>query len=84
MLYVTMTDKGMSGWGMAKGRVNKLVLECRDMKDAKIVEQNAKDRPEMIYINICGNKPRYNQNLVYTSFKNVNEYPAWHKPNLGR
>ena len=26
--YVTMTDKFMSGWGEAAGKVNKLVIEC--------------------------------------------------------
>jgi len=35
MLYVTMTDKFMSGWGMAEGKTNKLVLECKNLHEAK-------------------------------------------------
>ena len=26
--YVTMTDKAMSGWGMAKNKTNKYVVIC--------------------------------------------------------
>ena len=54
-----MTDKFMSGWGMAKGKINKYVIECDDMAQAKIIERNARRRPEMKYVNICLNKPRY-------------------------
>jgi len=79
MLYVTMTDKFMSGWGMAEGQINKLVLECKDLHEAMIVEKNAQNRPEMIYINICSNKPHYNSERYYTSFKTKNEYDYWYK-----
>ena len=83
MLYVTMTDKALSGWGMAKGKVNKLVLECKDMKEAEIVEQNAKRRPCMIYVNIRETKPYYNSKYYYESFKTIKDYPAWYEVNFG-
>ena len=55
--YVTMTDNFMSGWGMAKNKINKLIFICDNYKDAKIVFNNSNDRKEMKYINICYNFP---------------------------
>lgn len=57
--YVTMTDKFMSGWGMAAGRTNKLIIECDTFAQAAEIERNAHKRPEMKYINIRSTKPRY-------------------------
>lgn len=57
--FVTMTDKFMSGWGMASGKINKLVIECETYQQAETLARNAKKRPEMRYVNIVRNKPRY-------------------------
>ena len=40
--YVTMTDKAMSGWGMAKNKTNKYVVICDTHEQAQIIEKNAK------------------------------------------
>lgn len=61
--YVTMTDKFMSGWGMAERKTNKFIVVCENWKQAETIERNAKKRPEMKYINICTNKPRYGANV---------------------
>ena len=66
--YVTMTDKFMSGWGMAANKTNKLIIECDSYKDAELIERNAKKRPEMKYVNICSKKPYYGSN-IYASWK---------------
>lgn len=62
--YVTMTDKFMSGWGMAKGKTNKLIIECDTYEQAAIIERNARRRDEMKYVNICTSRPRYGRNVV--------------------
>lgn len=77
--WVTMTDRFMSGWGLARDKTNKLVIECETYDEAKIVEQNAQNRPEMKYINICYNKPRYNQNTTEVSTHDKTDYNAWFK-----
>lgn len=66
--YVTMTDKFMSGWGLAANKTNKLIIECDSYKDAELIERNAKRRSEMKYVNICSKKPYYGSN-VYPSWK---------------
>ena len=66
--YVTMTDKFMSGWGMAANKTNKLIIECDSYKDAELIERNAKRRSEMKHVNICRKKPHYGSN-VYASWK---------------
>ena len=70
--FVTMTDKFMSGWGMAEGKTNKLIIECETMEQARIIEKNAKKRPEMKYVNITNKKPYYGNN-IYPSNKHWND-----------
>jgi len=79
-IYVSMTDKFMSGWGQAQGRINKLVIECDNMREAEIVEQNAQNRTEMKYINICMTKPRYNSKRYLVSEHDKTDYATWFKP----
>lgn len=64
--WVSMTDKFMSGWGMAEGKTNKLVIECDNYEQAYIIEQNAKRRSEMKHINICINKPKARSGVLYS------------------
>lgn len=79
MIYVTMTDSFMSGWGMAKGTINKLIFECENMKEARIVEENANNRSEMKYVNIRMTKPYYNSNKYYAQTKTKEDYPKWYE-----
>ena len=75
--YVTMTDKFMSGWGKAKGKINKLVIECASFEEAEIVAENAANREEMKYINITDRKPYYNSRQYYVSYHSKPEYARW-------
>lgn len=76
--YVTMTDKFMSGWGCASGKINKLVFECDSYKEAEIVAENAGYRGDMKYININYTKPRYSGSRYLVQEKNKEEYPSWY------
>jgi hypothetical protein len=62
--YVTMTDKFMSGWGMAQGKTNKLIIECQNINQAMQIEHSARKRGEMRYINIRTTKPYYGSHIV--------------------
>ena len=79
--YVTMTDKFMSGWGYAKDKINKLVIECDSMKEAFIIEKNANDRSEMKHINIVSKKPYYSKDRYYTSYHSKPDYQTWFQTN---
>ena len=80
MVYVTMTDKFMSGWGMAKGKINKLVIECENSVQAeKIADYARRNRDEMKYINIRYSKPYYNSNKYLTSWKKYSNMTGWIK-----
>jgi hypothetical protein len=76
-----MNDKFMSGWGPAKGKINKLVFECENMKEAITVEDNAISRNDMNYINIRMSKPYYDSIKFYVQFKDKNVYPNWYRQN---
>ena len=56
--YVTCTDKFMSGWGRAEGRINRLILPCESHGEARIVEANARGRGDQKNVRICTKKPR--------------------------
>lgn len=67
--YVTMTDKFMSGWGMAEGKINKLIIECETYEEAETIERNARNRNEMKFVHVTRTKPRYGRNVL----------PSWKK-----
>ena len=71
--YVSMTDKFMSGWGEAKGLINKFVIECDTYEQALTIERNADKRNEMVHINITDKKPYFNSNRFLVSSKHYNE-----------
>ena len=79
MLYVTMTDKVLSGWGEADGKINKLIFECENRIEAETVMDNARNRGDMNRINLCINKPNYSSNRYYAQTKTKEEYPSWYK-----
>jgi|TARA_R100001530_G_scaffold124761_1_gene93040 hypothetical protein len=73
--WVTMTDKFMSGWGLARGTINKLVIACDTYEQAEIIKRVANGRSEMKHVNICLRKPSYPRYLV--SWKNYDDMPGW-------
>ena len=72
-VYVTMTDKFMSGWGCSEGKINKYVIECESHQQAQICAKNARLRSEMKYINIVSKKPYYNQKRYLVSLKKFSD-----------
>lgn len=65
-IYVRMTDKFMSGWGMAKDMTNVMVVECSDWQQAEAIEKAARKRSEMRRIEICLNKPKNRPGVLYS------------------
>jgi hypothetical protein len=79
--YVSMTDRFMSGWGMAQGKINKLIIECDTYAEANIVYENALQRSEMKYVAIGTRKPYYSPNRYYVSHHDKTDYYSWFIPN---
>ncbi len=77
VFWVTMTDRCLSGWGMAKGKINKLVIECSSLEEAEIVAENGRQRSEMKYVNIVRKKPSYSSLRYYVSYKDLTQYNSW-------
>ena len=77
MFYVTMTDKFMSGWGMAKDKINKMIVECETLEQAEQIEAAANDRSEMCDIDIYTERPEFGDDVI-ESFKTWNDLgPIW-------
>ena len=83
--WVAMVDEFMSGWGPAKGKINLLVIECANGRDQDIVYQNAKDCGDMRDIKRLtspgGYPAYYPSDKYYVSYKELDQYRSWHKPN---
>jgi hypothetical protein len=79
MYFVTMTDTFMSNWGMAEGKINKLIFECETYEQAEIVFNNAQNRSDQKYINICTRRPYYNNRKYYPQIKTIKDYPSWYE-----
>jgi hypothetical protein len=78
--YVTMTDKFMSGWGPARGKINKLIFICNSYEQAAIVAANAEKRSDQKHINITDRRPYYNPTRYYAQIKTIADYPRWYDP----
>ena len=76
--YVTMTDKFMSDWGQACGKINKLVLACDTWEEAEIVSTNAEHRREMKYVNILTKRPSYSSGRYLVSWHDKSDYSSWY------
>ena len=72
-IYVTMTNKFMSGWGKAENKVSKFIVVCETMEQARAIERNAKKRNDMKYINIYFTKPCYNKERYVESVRSYDE-----------
>ena len=60
-IYVWATDKFLSGWGCAEGKIHKQVVECPNWAEADRIERGFKTRPEEFkYVNWSFTKPRFN------------------------
>lgn len=79
MYYVTTSDRFMSGWGLARGKINKLVFPCDTYEDALIVAENAENRTDQKFVNIRSTKPHYNQGRYFTQIKTRETYPSWYQ-----
>ena len=73
MFYVTMTDKFLSEWGQAEGKINKFIICCETRDQAETAAKNARKRQEMKYIRIKTKKPYYISNKYITTFSNFSE-----------
>jgi hypothetical protein len=84
-VYVTMTDKFMSGWGGAQGRTAKYVIACDNYGEAGIVADNARSRSEMEHIKIVdGKKPVFSKTRFQTTYADKKEARNWFIPGYFR
>jgi hypothetical protein len=78
-LYVLANDSFMSGWGMAEGLTNTVVLACESYEEAEVVADNARARSDMRRVRIVGEKPRLRRGVLY-SFMSRDDADRWYRP----
>lgn len=88
--YVTTTDKFMSNWGLAKGKINKLIFLCDSLEEAETVAAYAESRSEQKYIRIHSEShppsilrhtkgTDYSLKDYYVQIKTKDIYPEWYR-----
>lgn len=78
--FVTMTDRSLSGWGEAEGKIAKRVILCKTFREARIIEdgiKNCKNQNGKRYINICSDFPRYNAKRYKVSIDLYGDCPLY-------
>lgn len=92
-VFVTTTDTFMSGWAVAEGLTNKLILLCNSMEQARIVADNAKARSDQKRVKIHTKPPTYLRKTKgkdyvegdkYVQIKTIEDYPSWYEKNYFR
>lgn len=72
-IFVNITDKGMSGHGLAKGGKSYFCVECETLDQAEAVEKAASEMTGFIRIAIS-EKPRTGGRFDHTSIKHICSY----------
>lgn len=75
--FVTMTDKTLSGWGNATGKIHKQIVECQTLRQAKLFVKGIiriKDANGFRYINIVDKKPYYNASRYTSTTRPVTDF----------
>jgi len=76
-IYVSMTDKCMSGWGMTKGQISKFVIVCHSWKEADYAEYQALRASEMSRVTVYRTKPYFAPKTHNVQFEEVEEAPRF-------
>ena len=77
--YVTATDKFLSGWGLAEGKIHKLIIPCSSIEQARKLVKNMKNDRTLKYINYTSRKPNYPFRSYTTKWLKVEDCPLWNK-----
>ena len=76
--YVTCTDKFMSGWGRAEGRINRLILPCKSYEEACIVEDNINGRTDQKDVHVYTTKPQLKASGYLYQVMDRNNAKPWY------
>ena len=68
-VFVTMTDKFLSGWGCAENKIAKRVVICPNRQKAELIKDRLFNPKHMMKnVNVVYNLPNYSANKYTTSY----------------
>lgn len=68
MAFVTMTDKFLSGWGCAEGKIAKRVIVCNNFQEDYTLASRIYPRHGMTYVNVKRELPYYSPSRYVVSY----------------
>lgn len=76
-VFVTATDRLMSGWGRAEHKTSKIIVVCNNMADAYTARDKMESKPELKYVNITTSLPKYPSTRYTSSFYLFEDSPRF-------
>ena len=74
-VFVSATDKFLSGWGNAEGKTHKQVIICDGWEQAEKIAHNMQGNGYK-YVNTCVRLPKYPTSAYTTSYRLASACPA--------
>ena len=78
MVFISATDKFLSGWGCAEGKIHKQVVICENWDIADRVARNMVGNGYK-YVNSRKTLPAYPQSRYSCSYRLASDCPLWTK-----
>ena len=73
-VFVTMTDKFLSGWGCAAGKIAKRIIICPDRQKAELIRGRLYDpKHQMKNVNVVFSLPYYSPSRYTVSYDMFSE-----------
>jgi hypothetical protein len=67
--FVIMTDRFLSKWGLAEGKIAKFIITCDSFEQAEIISRNAQKRTDMRRITVSKKIPYYSPRGYQVSYE---------------
>lgn len=80
MRYVTATDRFLTGWGCADGKIAKRIIICDNYRQAqRIADAFVNEGKQFGYVNITDKAPNYNESKYVSSWSTYEDFnnPCW-------
>ena len=73
-IYVYATDKFLSGWGCAEGKIHKQVAVCENWDEADKMIAGFKSDDSFKHVNWTTTKPYFNKNRYTATFRPAKQW----------
>lgn len=78
-IFVSFTDRFLSGWGEAVGKVHKQVIICDNWAEADKIESSLNSDRSASWVRVYREMPYFAPGKYSVSYRMASDCPAWLK-----